>query len=216
VVLPSGLETISDNTFAYCYWLSQIEIPDTVTSIDSKAFYNCTSLKKIVIPYSVESISYEAFMDCANLTIYCEAESKPEGWSSDWNSSDRPVVWNISGFTEDGLIYRETKNGIAIVGYTGNATTLEIPNEINGKPVTAIGEDAFSNCYSLKSVVIPNSVTTIGSEAFFGCNSLTIYCEAESKPEGWDSYWKNSNRPVVWGHSHTFKNGSCVCGTKEN
>ena len=38
---------------------------------------------------------------------------------------------------------------------------------------TNIGDDAFYNCSSLKSVTIPNSVTSIGGAAFHGCSSLT-------------------------------------------
>ena len=39
-----------------------------------------------------------------------------------------------------------------------------------------------------------------------GCSSLKIYCEAESKPEGWDSSWNRDDRPVVWG----YKPGTAV------
>ena len=39
--------------------------------------------------------------------------------------------------------------------------------------VTAIGSDAFDNCDSLTSVIIPNTVTSIGEGAFFDCDSLT-------------------------------------------
>ena len=37
--------------------------------------------------------------------------------------------------------------------------------------------------------MIPDSVTSIGEYAFKGCSSLTIYCAAEKKPEGWDDNW---------------------------
>ena len=40
------------------------------------------------------------------------------------------------------------------------------------KPITKIGECAFSWCKSLTSVTIPDSVTTIGIRAFEGCCSL--------------------------------------------
>ena len=32
--------------------------------------------------------------------------------------------------------------------------------------------NAFTNCTSLKNIIIPNSVTTIGNSAFAGCNLL--------------------------------------------
>ena len=72
-------------------------------------------------------------------------------------------------------------------------TSIEIPNSI-----TSIGNGVFYCCTSLTSITIPNSVTSIGNSAFSGCTRLTIYCEATSKPSGWDGYWNYSNCPVVW------------------
>ena len=33
------------------------------------------------------------FEYCPNLTIHCEASSKPSGWSDSWNGHQCPVVW---------------------------------------------------------------------------------------------------------------------------
>ena len=67
---------------------------------------------------------------------------------------------------------------ITITGYTGNAATLDIPAQIQDLPVTAIGNNAFSEMEvfsrsSLASITIPSSVTEIGNSAFFYCSRLT-------------------------------------------
>ena len=51
-------------------------------------------------------------------------------------------------------------------------TSIIIPYYYNGKPVTAIGDYAFSNSQMLQSVKIPDTVTSIGQGAFAGCNAL--------------------------------------------
>jgi hypothetical protein len=79
--------------FAYCGRLKSVVIGDSVTSIGYSAFCDCQSLTSVTIPDSVTSIGSYAFYDCDSLTIYCEAASKPSGWSSSW-SSYCPVVWD--------------------------------------------------------------------------------------------------------------------------
>mgnify|MGYP000641442505 CR=1 FL=1 len=69
-------------------------------------------------------------------------------------------------------------NGTAtITGYNGAGGAIDIPNSINGYPVTSIGYGAFSPNYngitSLTSVTIPDSVTSIGEYAFCRCAGLT-------------------------------------------
>lgn len=60
-----------------------------------------------------------------------------------------------------------------IIGYTGSATEVTIPGEIDGYKVTKIDIGAFSFCTSLTNVSIPDSVTDIGRRAFFSCTALT-------------------------------------------
>ena len=98
-----------------------------------------------------------------------------------------------------------TKDEImTIAGYVGTSTNVVIPETINGYSVTTIADFAFSNCKNLISIEIPGSVMDIGEYAFSGCRSLTIYCEATTKPSGWDIYWNRlysyskDTIPVVW------------------
>ena len=70
-----------------------------------------------------------------------------------------------------------------------------------GSQLTSIGETAFGGCDSLTAITIPATVTSIGEYAFALCGSLTICCEAESQPSGWNSNWNSYNCPVVWGYT---------------
>ena len=49
---------------------------------------------------------------------------------------------------------------------------IVIPPEINGVPVTGIGNSAFTFCHELRRVVLPDTVTVIENAAFKGCNNL--------------------------------------------
>ena len=100
---------------------------------------------------------------------------------------------------DDGVSYSITGIG------TCRDTDIVIPSTYKGLPVTSIGDYAFSDCDSLESIQISNGVTSIGDYAFDDCDLLTIYCEATSKPSGWDYWWNcwwdYSLCPVVWGYT---------------
>ena len=146
----------------------------------------------------------------------------------------------LLGESETELAFYPLDDGTYAVG-CGNAKLLSsivIPETYKGKAVSQIIRNGFENCENLKTIVIPNSITTVGTYAFSGCKSLTsvtipegvtsigdfafrycysltIYCEASSEPRGWDSWWNDSDCPVVWGHTHSYTDGECICGVKK-
>ncbi len=77
---------------------------------------------------------------------------------------------------------------IGIGTYTG--THVVIPEESpQGEKVVSIGDNAFSDCVHLTSLVIPASVTEISRNAFRGCTSL----ESIAVSEGNSEYYSQGN-----------------------
>ncbi len=54
----------------------------------------------------------------------------------------------------------------------GMESILELPTEIHGMKLTAIGKGAFYGCSHLQYIDIPEGVTVIGDEAFSYCSNL--------------------------------------------
>lgn len=98
--------------------------------------------------------------------------------------------------------YRVENGGAVITGYSGSAKLLTVPAELDGHPVTGVGERAFEGaeiaaivlpdgvssvgwfafygCTELVNITIPASVTAIGYAVFDGCPDVTVVCPADS------------------------------------
>ena len=74
--------------------------------------------------------------------------------------------------TYEGFTYTVSDNKITITGYTGSEVDITIPSEIEGKPVTRIGNSAFKD-KNIENVVISGNVTDIESSAFYGSGLIS-------------------------------------------
>ena len=74
----------------------------------------------------------------------------------------------------DPLTYKVKGETVSVVKCDENASgEVVIRSSYAEKPVTSIGEYAFTDCISLTSITIPDSVTSIGKKAFSSCSRLT-------------------------------------------
>ena len=174
IVIPNTVTTISGSAFQNCRSLNSITIPQHLTEIEQLTFANCTNLSSIIIPISVSNMGNNVFYGCSDITIYCEAESKPDGWNNNWYSGDN-VVWDYKLFHFE--ITSNTTVEVVKLNNNIDLTDIVIPETvvIDGKTytVTSIGNDAFYYRYDMTSITIPNTVTHIGKEAFGYCSGLT-------------------------------------------
>lgn len=74
----------------------------------------------------------------------------------------------------EGLLYtlNEDNESYTVTKGDSTDTTVVIPSEYNGLPVTTIGKEAFQDCESITQVIVPDSVTVIEDFAFAKCKSL--------------------------------------------
>ena len=156
-----------------------------VVGIGANAFSSNTYITSVIFP--------EEFMDSEGI---------------------RSLFANSAGFNSDGLYIKSkafygcnnlqsvTLNKVSGIGGNsfGNCSKLYSVEISATTPLKKIDTYAFSNCKALTTFVIPEECTTLGEFVFSGCTSLTVFCEAASKPDGWNNRWNNSNCEVYWGY----------------
>lgn len=73
---------------------------------------------------------------------------------------------------QDGIEFTKMGEHYVVTDYTGNDTTVTIPDEIRGVQVTEIGYAAFSGCKYIEKIEIPESIINFEDKAFAGCSQL--------------------------------------------
>lgn len=143
VTIETGIESISKYAFYRSTSLTDINIPNSVVNIGLGAFAGCGKIKKLVIPDSVVICDNDAF----NISNYGrELTAGPIGSGCDIEY----------GWTEK----------------LPDAAFCNTPNLIEvwiADSVTSIGEHAFSACYQLKKIHLPDNLKEISRYAFNSC-----------------------------------------------
>ena len=170
ITIPNSVTSIGDEAFGYCSGLASITIGNNVTSIGLNAFRNCTGLTSITIPNSVTNIGSSAFEGCSGLTSITIPNSVTSIGSSAFKG--------CSGLTSITI-----PNSVTSIGYEAfrRCTGLTSICVDEGNSVY----DSRENCNAIiqtetneliagcQSTIIPNSVKRIENSAFEGCNGLT-------------------------------------------
>lgn len=187
--IPTGVTEIKNSAFYGCSTLTSVIIPDSVTKIGKDAFYKCTALKSISIPDNVTDIGECAFDQCSSL------ESITFGSNSKLKNIERYAFTSC-----ESLKSVKIPTGVKIIPLNAFSRCTSLTEVVLHKNVKEISDFAFIGCSSLTKIVIPLSVEIIGERAFDECSKLTIYCEATSKPNGWEWNWNYAKRPEIWGY----------------
>ena len=168
VKFSKNLKEIGD--YAFCWTaLKEAELPEGLETIGECAFYGTNSLEKVTIPSTVTDIGGRAFSGTSWL------ESKKQ---------EDPVV-----IINDILIDATACEGKVVIPdgvkkIAGNAfyatdsdsenKTSKVTEVVVPSTVKSIGNSAFEECESLKSVTLGNGLETIGRYAFYSTGLTSI------------------------------------------
>ena len=160
--IPNSVTSIGDYAFGRCSSLVSINIPDGVTCIKKETFYHCSSLTSITLPDSLTSIGNQAFLDCSSLVSI----NIPEGvMSIGERAFHNTGIFNNRSNWKNGILYIDC----CLI----SARLLPIPSNCTiEKNTRLIADSAFDKGVFLFSITIPDSITRIGEYAFVNCSSL--------------------------------------------
>ena len=189
-VLGLPVTTVEPGAFKRRRSLVSVTVGDGVTTIGEAAFRGCRSLISVTLGNGVEEIGASAFYRCRSLISV--------------TLGDHVESIGMRAFRGcRSLCAISFPDSVRTIGEEAFRRCTSLTAVTVGRGVEHIGSFAFDRCKRLASVQIPASVTRIDGGVFSKCTLLTIYCEAETIPEGWAngllSHWNPNRRPVVWG-----------------
>ena len=172
LTLPNSVTTIEEGAFAYCSgFTGDLVIPNSVVTIEPSAFHTCYAFDgDLVLGNSVSTIGAWAFNSCDGLTGVLNIPSNVASIGE-----DAFVYCNFTGIVVDSENpnYDSRNDCNAIIATSTNELTTGCKNTVIPNTVTAIGNNAFKGITGMTSMIIPESVETIGNNAFALCFDLT-------------------------------------------
>ena len=159
ISFPSGITYIGNRAFRNTDNIGNI--PKSVTYIGPYAFAN-SNLTAIIIPMTLTNIDTYAFSGCTSLSVYTEQTSRPSTWNSNWNPTNRPVVWGCTLSSDKSYVVSFTKSS---GNPTGANAISNLANPLRSGYTFSNwytkGEDNSTTNYSALSDVPNNSLVYI-------------------------------------------------------
>jgi hypothetical protein len=179
ILLPPSVEFLGEASFSSCNSLSSFafESGSELTQIEAQALYGCSSLKSICLPASLQMIDGSAFActDISRITV-------EEGNRHFRVSGDFLVDFNRSSviryFGSDSRV--TLSRDIKTIG-TGCFSSCNMLCSLffeSGSKLSRIEGKAFTDCPSLKTIVIPQSIEELRNDWSFGSSLQEVTFES--------------------------------------
>ena len=146
----TSANTINEYAFYHCRSIEYVELNNSVISIRFSAFGFCGALTSITIPTSVNFVGDYAFYNCNYLSTVNYLGTVDEWVGIEFDDSTSNPTYYAEDLYIDGDLLTDVKISSA----------------------ESIKDYVFTNCSSIKSILIGKSVSFIGNQSFKGCDNV--------------------------------------------
>ena len=172
VTLGEGITEIGASAFSGATNLVCIVTSQTLTTIGDSAFSGCTVFNSIILYDTVISIGTNVFKNCPKVIVYCNESSYSHAYA-ETNTISYILMnkdYNPEYVVINGITYYVADGEAIITSFDNSVIDVVIPSEVNGCPVTGLG-DSFRES-DIEKISLPSGVTSIDDYAFYGCGNL--------------------------------------------
>lgn len=138
--------------------LKEVILPDGLTTIGNSAFAMCKALYKLNIPSTVTTLE-RWILEGAGLTSFVIPDGATLSESTFYGSSIAEIRIPTTVTEIPAYCFTDCKN----------LERIFLHDDISN-----IGDEAFFNCYALKSFTAPQSLTVLNNAVFYNCTSLSL------------------------------------------
>lgn len=175
VDMADGLKKLGRGAFSQCAALKQFVLPQGTDALEAEVFAGCRALSDVTIPLSVRTIDEAAFDRGQDLCIRAVYGSAGELFAR-----ERGLSCLFLRQQNGEYVYLRTAQGIEILQYVGQAAVLEMPDTLDGVPITSIGAGAFQQAHSLRAVTLSAGITRLEDWAFADLHRLEQVMSGEN------------------------------------
>lgn len=161
VYIPGTIETIERFAFNGCNNLTNVTLDEGVKRISSQSFTNCNNLQAVMIPDSVNEISADAFSNSSERLVLI----------GNMNNKAHELAGKLN-LNYSHIETKDNESGVTLTKYESSQGNANIPDSINGKPVTVIDSGQNISVFVLPretahNIILPARLERIGNYAFY-------------------------------------------------
>ena len=190
LTIPESVKTIGNGAFVVCDKLAVVYCKPSTPPAGGEEMFSSSPISKIYVPASSDDSILNAYKTATGWSIYADliAEEPVEALINNkilYTSTDgkivSPYTYATDAFGDANIVSNTYENGQGVITFDAELTTIgerafvecsTLKSVTIPDSVTSLGQYAFKYCTSLMSITLPNSISSIGMETFYNCTAL--------------------------------------------